>query len=560
MKIPQFSIAVKLYAIFALLAAATVVLAVATVVNARRQAALIDEFEFAFQGALNVERINSLIYAVVMESRGIYMSSELETAKRYGAGLLKFNDRIGQVMKDWEKVVRSDDAEQFGAFAKRVQQFQEFRRELVRRGTEINPAAGREWGDNDANRSVRTALNNDLEILAKLYAARSERIYSAIDASSASAVWLMTGLGTAAVLLAGFGAYLIRRAVVRPLAAITKVTESVAGGAADVAIPFCDRGDEVGALARSITVFQATMRRNDELNRSVREETENRARRHELMSGEIRRFAAEVEGTLAELGRFADAMLGAAAELSKAADSAAGRTASASSASSEAASNVNAIATATEELSSSVREIDGRVMKSTAIAQKAVAEAERTNAAVNELGTAAARIGDVIRLITAIAEQTNLLALNATIEAARAGEAGRGFAVVAGEVKALSAQTAKATEEIGGQIGNMQEATRRAIDAIGTIERTIREIGEISGSIAAAVTQQGAATEEISRSVDTAARRSSDTAEEVSHVAAAMTQTHGSAKAVKTVADDLGAIAGRIRSQIDQFFERLRAA
>jgi methyl-accepting chemotaxis protein len=560
MRIPQFSIAVKLYAIFALLAAVTVSLSVATILNARRQAALVDDFEFAFQGTLNVERINSLIYAVVMESRGIYMSTEIDTAKRYGAGLLKFNDRIGQVTKDWEKVVRSDDAEQFRAFSERVQKFQEFRRELVRRGTEINPAAGREWGDNEANRSVRTALNTDLEILAKLYAARSERIYAEMDASTTSAHWLMTLLGSAAILLAGFGAYLIRRAVVRPLAAITHVTQTVAEGAADVAVPFCDRGDEVGALARSITVFQGAMRRNEELNRTVRQETESRAERQEQMSSEIGRFATEVEDTLAQLGRIANDMLTAAAELSKAADSAASRTASAASASSEASSNVSAIASATEELSSSVREIDGRVAQSTVIANKAVDEAERTNAAVGKLDKAAARIGDVIRLITDIAEQTNLLALNASIEAARAGEAGRGFAVVAGEVKALAGQTAKATEDIGSQIGNMQEATRSAIEAIAAIERTIRDIGENSGTIAAAVTQQGAATEEIARSVESAARRSSDTAEEVSHVAAAMEQTHGSAKAVRTVADDLGAVAGRIRSQIDDFFQRLRAA
>src|SRR5204863_113997 len=109
-------------------------------------------------------------------------------------------------------------------------------------------------------------------------------------------------------------------------------------------------------------------------------------------------------------------------------------------------------------------------------------------------------ISDVIRLITDIAEQTNLLALNATIEAARAGDAGRGFAVVASEVKALAGQTAKATEDIGAQITGMQHATMRSIEAIAAIERTIRNIGHISGAIAAAVTEQGAATHEIARS------------------------------------------------------------
>ena len=136
-----------------------------------------------------------------------------------------------------------------------------------------------------------------------------------------------------------------------------------------------------------------------------------------------------------------------------------------------------------------------------------------TNLAVKELGEAAGRIGDVVKLITDIAEQTNLLALNATIEAARAGEAGRGFAVVAGEVKALAGQTSRATEEIGAQIAGMQRATCASIEAISAIERTIREIGNISGAIAAAVTEQGAATQEIARSVEIAAKRTLETAE-----------------------------------------------
>jgi methyl-accepting chemotaxis protein len=144
---------------------------------------------------------------------------------------------------------------------------------------------------------------------------------------------------------------------------------------------------------------------------------------------------------------------------------------------------VRDIASAADELAASVTEIDRQVSQANAIAGKAVSEAEWTNTMVRELNEAAGRIGDVVRLITDIAEQTNLLALNATIEAARAGEAGRGFAVVASEVKALAGQTAKATEDIAAQIAGMQKATTRAIEAIGAIERTIREIGEISGAI-----------------------------------------------------------------------------
>ena len=559
MKLPQFSIATKLYAIFALLGTVTGALAMVAVLNARHHAALTEEFESAFAGAMNVERVNALIYAVVMESRGIYMSSEIPTVKVYGDGLLVFNDRIGKVVKEWRRAVRGDDAELFEAFSKRIQQFQDFRRELVRRAIEINPAAGREWGDNDANRTVRKALNEDLEALGKLYAQRSERIYSRIDQGIDRTAWLVSLIAGIAVLLAILGMVIMWRAVVRPLARITRITELVAAGNAQHEVPYGDRGDEIGALARSIAVFQDTMRRNEELSRKVIDDAQARVRRQEGIAVEISRFGAEVEATLSELGRISSQMLAASGQLSEAADDASTRTTGAATASADASANVREIASAADELATSVAEIDRQVAQSNTIAIKAVNEAERTNATVKELNEAAGRIGDVVSLITDIAEQTNLLALNATIEAARAGDAGRGFAVVASEVKALAGQTAKATEDISTQITSMQHATIRSIEAIGAIERTIREIGDISGAIAAAITEQGAATHEIARSVETAANRTIETADEVARVGEATAATRDNASAVKTVAEDLGQVATRIRGQVDQFFQKLAA-
>jgi methyl-accepting chemotaxis protein len=558
LRLPSFSIATKLYAIFALLTTVTLALAAISVLNARRHAQLTEEFGSAFAGTLNVERVNTLIYAVVMESRGIYMSYDVATAKVYGDGLLVFNDQIGQVMKEWRGSVRSDDAALFDAFSRRIEQFREFRRELVRRGIEIGPEAGREWGDNDANRTVRKALNVDLTKLGELYAERSRRIYAKIERGMAQTAWLVALTAGFAVLLALSGAVIIGRKIVRPLARIARLTEAVAAGKTEGKIPYAERGDEVGALARSIAFFQQTMHRNEDLSGTVSEEAHSRARRQEAVAVEIDRFGSQLENTLSELGRIADQMLTAANGLSGAADDASLRTAATASA--DASTNVRDIASAADELAASVTEIDRQVSQANAIAGKAVSEAEWTNTMVRELNEAAGRIGDVVRLITDIAEQTNLLALNATIEAARAGEAGRGFAVVASEVKALAGQTAKATEDIAAQITGMQQATTRAIEAIGAIERTIREIGEISGAIAAAVTEQGAATQEIARSVETAARRTVDTADEVVRVGEATSATRHSATEVKAVADDLGNLAGRIRAQVDQFFEKLHAA
>ncbi len=557
--LPRLSIATKLYAIFALLAMVTVVLAGVAVVNSRHHNTLTQEFEAAAQSAKHVERLNGLIYAVAMESRGIYMSSDADAAAAFVSGLIRMNDRIGDVVTEWRWVVLPGDADSFEMLVARIKEFQEFRRELVRRTNEGGVAAAREWGDNEGNRDERGALNVELENFGQVYSHRAKYSYAQIDRGIETTAWIMSVLSGLAVLLAGLGAFMIWRSVARPLAQITRVTETVAEGTPTV-IPYGARRDEIGALARSIAVFQHAMHHNKELSDKAVGDAEARIKRREQVAVEIERFSTAVEASISELGQICDQMLNASTGLTGAADSANQRMAGATRASSEASSNVRDIASAADELAASVMEIDRQVGHSNAIAEKAVVEAERTNAAVKELDEAAKRIGDVIRLITDIAEQTNLLALNATIEAARAGEAGRGFAVVAGEVKALAGQTAKATEDIAAQIAGMQHATESSIAAIAAIEKTIRDIGAISGAIAAAVTEQGAATQEIARSVEIANRRTAETAEEVGRVGDATENTRTSVATVKAVADDLGAVAGRIRGQVDAFFEKLRAA
>ena len=560
--LPKLSITAKLYVIFALVAAGAMGLAACAVVNSHRHAALAAKVGNAFLGALNVERVDGLIYAVVMESRGIYMTpaSEMPTVKKYAEGLLRFNDRIGEVVDEWRHALAPQDVDSFEAFAGRIRQFQEFRRELVRRGLEIGPGAGREWGDNDANRNVRKALNKDLELLAAMYDTRSKQIYAELEQATQTTVWILSALAITAVTLAAIGALIIWRDIARPLAKITRVTEAVARGTAAVAIPFARRHDEIGALSRSIHVFQQAMHHNDELNRKRIEDADFRNRRQQQVAQEVARFAGEIESTMSELAVIAEQMLGASANLASMADQASSRTESAASAAAEASSHVREIALATDKLSTSVLEIDRQVMQSNVIAEKAVGEAERTTMEIKALDDAAGRIGDVVRLITDIAEQTNLLALNATIEAARAGEAGRGFAVVASEVKALAGQTAKATEEISAHVVGMQQATQRSVAAIKSIQAPFHEVVEVSGAIAAAVSEQSAATSGIAHGAEIASKSTAQSAGEVAQIREATTNTRSNAATVKTVAGSLGAVATRIRGQVDGLSDRLRSA
>ncbi len=559
LSIPKLSIAARLYATFALLAVTMISLAAITVTNANYHSRLTDDFEAAFAGAQNIERVNGLIYAVNASARGIFMATDQDAVAKYAEEMLKANDQISAVVADWQTTIRRGDAAQFSDFSVRLSEFQQYPRDLAQIATDKGARAAELWAASGDAVAVRDKLSKDVQRLGDHYATQAKRIYASIDAAIDQTAMTASLVGILAIVLAGLGVLQIRSSVAQPLARITSMTEAVASGGVATSIPYRDRQDEIGALARSIAIFQGAMQKNEELKVTVVQDAESRTQRQEKVTSEITRFSADIETTLAELGRISDQMLEASGRLAGAADAASTKTAQATAASNEASANVRDIASAADELSASVNEIDRQVAQSNAIASKAVSEAERTNEAVKELDEAAARIGDVIKLITDIAEQTNLLALNATIEAARAGEAGRGFAVVAGEVKALAGQTGRATEEIAAQIAGMQRATGRSIEAINAIEHTIREIGEISGAIAAAVTEQGAATQEIARSVEIAAKRTHETAGEVGLVGSATEDTRSSASAVKNVAEDLGNVAGRIRSQVDLFFERLSA-
>jgi methyl-accepting chemotaxis protein len=226
----------------------------------------------------------------------------------------------------------------------------------------------------------------------------------------------------------------------------------------------------------------------------------------------------------------------------------------------EASTGVQAVAAAAEQLSASVREISRQVAQSSRVTARAVEDARRTDAIVRALAEGAERIGQIVGLISTIASQTNLLALNATIEAARAGDAGKGFAVVASEVKSLASQTAKATEEIGAQIGHIQAATRQAVSAIQQITATIGEVNAISTTIATAVEQQGEATAEIARNVQETATAARDVTINISGVSVAANETGAAANEVLTAAGDVSNQASNLSIQVTQFLGGIRAA
>ena len=558
-KASSLSLAFKLYSIFALFALLTAAITALSDYNTRRGTELAEAIETASRAALNVERVNSLVYAVVMESRGIYMSTEPAVVTKYGDGLHTFSNQLLDVVKKWEAIVQSDDAQQFAVFKKRIEQFVEFRKELVRRAVEVSHEAGREWGDNQTNRDVRTALNSDLEALSKVYAERSKRIALQTETNRQLA-FLLTCLGGLALVVVAVGVFIIARMVARPLSVITTTIKQVAEGAEGVEVPHIDRQDEIGALARAIRIFQEAMDRNRNLNSQVLLDSKAREERTRQIETSVEAFRGAIGSVLGAVNDNASAMRDTAQSISGVASDASGRAGAAARATEQASSNVFAVASAAEQLSASIEEIGRQVRQSAEVVEQAGQRTEKSVAEIESLAAATQRIDGVLTLIQAIAEQTNLLALNATIEAARAGEAGRGFAVVAHEVKALAGQTAKATSEIGQNISMIQVSTRNAVDAVREIGTAVREINEVTTNIAGAVGQQDAATREISQNAQLAADGNSTLVSNIGSLNDAIENTNKGASSVLSASSELASTAERLSREVEKFFHDLRAA
>ena len=379
--------------------------------------------------------------------------------------------------------------------------------------------------------------------------------------SVVSATWehVWVGIAAFAVLMAlcAGGLWVAVRRVTSPLLDLADAMHALAEGNRDIEIGSLDRTDEVGTMAKSVEVFRSNASERERLEAETRRVAVERVTRDRALA---ENFEATIKGVVEAVLASSATLHSSVSSMTITADATSRQTSTVAAASQQASGNVQAVAAAVEELSATGAEISRRVSDSILIAERAVTEANRTNGTVRGLADAAEKIGKVVVMINDIAGQTNLLALNATIEAARAGDAGRGFAVVASEVKSLASQTAKATEEIGAQISGMQQVTKEAATAIGSISGIIAEINEIAALMAEAIRQQDDATREIALNIQRTSAGTSEVLTTIGSVADAVAETGRVANGVLGYSSELNRQATNLQGEVEVFLGTIKQA
>jgi methyl-accepting chemotaxis protein len=556
----RLSIVMRLYLLLGLATLALFLVIGASVIGSSRMAEagrLLHD-----RGALGIEEASHL--ALLFERQRGFVSrapaeTELERQQKYRAGFVALNAEIDATLGRLAPLVvvaAQDKVPQLAAL------FQTLRKQAVAvfdlaesfvQDKAIEVLNGPFSETNKQVEVTLTALLNSVRNTADGQAAELSEARN-FQIAAIAAVSLI-GLA----IVDGFGIFLAR-GLARRLRRITAAMAALSGGDMAAEVPAANDRDEIGEMARALQVFKDNMIEARRLDTAQRDEQVRKEKRQQRVEQFVHQFNHAVSASLQALAEAATELRGVSETVSSTALETNVQVAAVASASEQATGNVRSVAAASQELSASIEEIARQVTHASEMAGRSVGEAQRTDGSVRELVVAATRIGESVQLINSIASQTNLLALNATIEAARAGEAGRGFSVVASEVKSLASQTAKATQEIAGQITAIQTATNNVVEAIKGIGGTIGQVNEISVSIASAIEQQGAATHEIVRHTEEVANGTAEVSANIGGVSRGIAATETAATRVLAATEQLGKQTASLRAEVDHFLTDIQAA
>ncbi len=427
------------------------------------------------------------------------------------------------------------------------------------RRRELN-AISEEWGLVAANQENAAQLAARVEATVASAKETSANTMAAARGAVHKSAAVLIGLVVINLIIAVLiGTLYVDRRIVRRLVRLNQAMLTLAKGKLDVTIPH-EGDDEISRMASAVEVFKGNALQRRALEAEKAKERAWKEERQRLIETHIAAFDRSGNELAKALANASIEMDATARAMSLSAHDTSKEATAVNSAAEQAAACAHSAAQAAEEMSLCIGDISHRIGDSSRIAGRAVDEVKRADATMQNLAAAAARIGQVVDLIRDVASQTNLLALNATIEAARVGEAGRGFAIVAGEVKNLATLTAKATEEIAGQIAAVQDATEDAVAAIARIDATIIDMNEISAAVASAMFQQAGATNEIAGAAQTAAATTQLVNQSIQTVEAAAASTGSAATQVLSAAADLSRHAEALRREIGHFLGQIRAA
>jgi methyl-accepting chemotaxis protein len=505
----------KIYSVVILLSAFTAAVGIVAITGFQTYNAKVREIYQASTRAVISERVNTMIYAVVMDSRGIYMSATTAESEKYAPLVIQNLRKIEQLMKEWTSLIRPEDRATMERANARVAEFVQFRTELVRLSREATLPESRAFGDNDANRTNRTALNGEIATLASSNDTTTHRLAQELDSFYKNRLWLLIGLATIGILTSiALAVLIVVLAITRPINRLTQAMSTLAAGSTEIMVPATDRGDEIGDMARAVQVF---------LNQAIAV----RGLTTQIMEN-IRRVAmaaSQASSAVSQVSDGSNIQLDALKQSSGALE--------------QSAQAIADVARGTQLASERARHAAGLVDKEI----KQMTGMVDLVGAISENSSQISRIADAI---SRIASQTNMLSLNASIEAARAGEHGRGFAVVAEEVGKLAGSSRGLAQDIAEQVRQATEQAEKGVAVAREVSSKMEEIADgvaetdkLIGAIATAMEEQQATIAGINENVGELTRIGQSNATAAEEITATML--------------DLSRLAERTRIEVDEF-------